>query len=97
MCESWHLGYPPYVIPFFERDDIPEDSKDRVEKSVEGFLPKLPEPYDWILDLYVLPNLPEPYDSISDFVVNLQFELEDQIAKELARLDKARGHLGAPE
>lgn len=32
LCEIWHLGSPIDVIAFFDRLDIPVDSKDRVRE-----------------------------------------------------------------
>jgi hypothetical protein len=81
LCEMWGLGNPPDVIAFFEREDIPEEVKNRVAESVKDFVP----------------NLPEPYDSIVDLLADINWTLGYHIAKEIAQLDKARGHLGAPE
>ena len=32
LCEIWHLGSPIDVIGFFDRPDIPVESKDRVRE-----------------------------------------------------------------
>jgi hypothetical protein len=33
LCEIWKLGKPINVVRFFDRDDIPEDSKREVRKA----------------------------------------------------------------